>query len=102
MATLPDTLEAAIAQSVEATQAALASGRHRLQIELLFPELKPLPVAQQYLNLFPELGTQFKVFFSDAGAAALARRDWGEIPYTLYGIEELLEPIQPEDEAFVC
>jgi hypothetical protein len=101
MTTLPDTLEAAIAQSVEATKAALANGRYRLQIELLFPELKPLPVAQQYLSLFPELGTQFKVFFADAGAAALASRDWGEITYTLRGIEELLEPVQPEDEAFV-
>jgi Domain of unknown function (DUF1995) len=101
MATLPDTLEAAIAQSVEATKAALAAGRTQLQVEILFPELKPMPVAQQYLNLLPELGSQFKVFFSDAGAAALARRDWGETPYTIKGVNELLEPVQPEDEAFV-
>jgi hypothetical protein len=101
MATLPDTLEAAISQSVEATQAALAEGCKRLQIEILFPELKPMPVAQQYLQQIPELGTQFKVFFADAGAAALARRDWGETPYTLRGVNELLEPVAPEDEAFV-
>jgi hypothetical protein len=101
MATLPDTLEAAISQSVEATQAALAAGCKRLQIEILFPELKPMPVAQQYLQQVPELGTQFKVFFADAGAAALARRDWGETPYTLRGVNELLEPVTPEDEAFV-
>jgi Domain of unknown function (DUF1995) len=101
MATLPDTLETAIAQSVEATKAALAAGRTQLQIEILFPELKPMPVAQQYLNLFPELGSKFKVFFADAGAAALARRDWGETPYAIRGVNELLEPVQPEDEAFV-
>ncbi|MCG9890000.1 MAG: DUF1995 family protein [Thermosynechococcaceae cyanobacterium MS004] len=105
MVSLPDTLEAAIAQSVEATQRAIASGRNRLQIEYLFPELKPMPVAKQYLDLLeqqiPDLGSQVKVFFSDAGAAALARRDWGETPYRIYGLDELLEPVQPEDDAFV-
>jgi hypothetical protein len=101
MATLPDTLEAAIAQSAESTKAALAAGQTRLQIEILFPELKPMPVAQQYLELLPELGAQFKVFFADAGAAALARRDWGETSYAIRGVNELLEPVQTEDEAFV-
>jgi hypothetical protein len=101
MATLPDTLEAAINQSVEATQAALTTGCNRLQIEILFPELKPLPVAQQYLQQMPALGNQFKVFFADAGAAALARRDWGETPYIMRGVNELLEPVAPEDEAFI-
>lgn len=105
MVSLPDTLEAAIAQSVEATQRAIASGRNRLQIEYLFPELKPMPVAKQYLDLLeqqiPDLGSQVKVFFADAGAAALARRDWGETPYRIYGLDELLEPVQPEDDAFV-
>jgi hypothetical protein len=101
MVILPDTLEAAIAQSVEATKAALAAGRTQLQVEILFPELKPMPVVEQYLKLFPELGTQFKVFFADAGAAALARRDWGETSYIIKGVNEPLEPVQPEDEAFV-
>jgi Domain of unknown function (DUF1995) len=101
MVTLPDTLEAAIAQSVEATRRAIANDCNRLQIEYLFPELKPMPVAKQYLDLFPDLGTQIKVFFADAGAAALARRDWGETPYAIYGLDELLEPVQPSDDAFV-
>jgi hypothetical protein len=101
MLTLPDTLEAAIAQSVESTKAALAAGRTQLQVEILFPELKPMPVVEQYLKLFPELGTRFKVFFADAGAAALARRDWGETSYIIKGVNEPLEPVQPEDEAFV-
>jgi Domain of unknown function (DUF1995) len=101
MVTLPDTLEVAIAQSVEAAKMAIANGVHRLQIEYLFPELKPMPVAKQFLDLFPDLGQQVKVFFADAGAAALARRDWGETPYAIYGLDELLEPVQPSDDAFV-
>jgi Domain of unknown function (DUF1995) len=111
MITLPDTLEVAIAQSVEAARIAIADGRRRLQIEYLFPELKPMPVAKQFLDLFPDLGKQdlgkqdlakkVKVFFADAGAAALARRDWGETAYAIYGLDELLEPVQPSDDAFV-
>ncbi len=99
--TLPDTLETAIAQAVTATQSALSAGHTRLLIEFQFPELKVLPVAQQFLNQFSDLGELVKVFFSDAGAAALARRDWGETPYTLRGINELLDPVQPEDQAFI-
>ncbi|NCJ07254.1 DUF1995 family protein [Synechococcales cyanobacterium C] len=98
---LPDTLEAAVLQSIEATQAALADGHNRLQLEFLLPELKPMVVAQQFLTQFPNLGNSVKVFFADAGAAALARRDWGEVPYVIRGVNELLEPIQPEDDAFV-
>jgi hypothetical protein len=101
MTTLPNTLEDAIAQSIESTQAALVDGKTRLQIEFLFPELKPMPVAQQFLQGLPDLGNVVKVFFSDAGAAALAKREWGEVPYVLKGINELLEPVQPQDEAFV-
>jgi hypothetical protein len=101
MTTLPNTLEDAIAQSIEATKAALANGKTRLQIEFLFPELKPMPVAQQFLMGLPELGNPIKVLFSDAGAAALARRDWGEGPYVLKGVDELLEPVQLQDNAFV-
>ncbi len=98
---LPQSLEQAIAEARVATQAAIAAGYSRLQVELLFPELKPLPVAQQYISLFADLGEHLKVFFADAGSAALARREWGDVPFTLRGVNELLEPIQPEDQAFV-
>ena len=84
-----------------ATNAAIAAGKTRLQIEWLFPELKPMPVAQTYLTQPLNLGTHVKVFFSDTGAAALARRDWGETPFSIYGMEELVDPVQPEDDAFV-
>ena len=97
----PESLEASISQAVEATKAAITAHETRLQIEIAIPELKPLPVAQQYLSQLPELGEKVKVFFSDTGAAALARRDWPEISYELRGIEELLDPVQPEDEVFI-
>lgn len=97
----PDSLEASIAQAVEATKAAIANDKTRLQIEIAIPELKPLPVAQQYLSQLPELGKSVKVFFSDTGAAALARRDWQDISYELRGIEELIDPVQPDNDVFV-
>jgi hypothetical protein len=101
MTELPQSLDAAIAQARDATQAAIAAGYSRLQVELLFTELKPTLVAEQFLPLFADLGEHLKVFFSDAGAAALARRDWGDVPFTLRGVNELLEPVKPEDQAFV-
>ena len=105
MSELPNTLENAIAQAIEATQAAIADGYSRLQVELLFPELKPMPVAQQFLPAFEKFGSQFKVFFPDAGAAALARRDWGEVPFKILDIGTgkipVQQQIQPEDKAFL-
>lgn len=101
MSELPQTLDQAIDQARQATQAALAAGYRRLQVELAFPELKPMPVAQQYLELFADAGEHLKVFFADAGSAALARRDWGDVPFTIRGVAELEEPVQPEDQVFV-
>lgn len=101
MVTVPQTLEASVTQAVEATRIAIASGKSRLQIELAIPELKAMPVAEQFLKQYPDLAETVKVFFSDAGAAALARRDWEGINCKLYGLEELWEPIQPEDQAFL-
>ena len=80
MAELPKTLEDAIAQSTEAVKSALADGVTRIQVELLFPELKFMTVAEQFLPQFTEYESRLKVFFADAGAAALA---------------------QPEDEIFL-
>lgn len=97
----PDSLETSISQAVEATKAAIADHKTLLQVEIAIPELKPLPVAQQFLSELPDLGQNVKVFFSDTGAAALARHQWQDIPYELRGIEELLDPVQPENDAFV-
>lgn len=101
MTELPITLEDAIAQARNATQAAIEAGYFRLQVELVFPELKPMPVAEQFITLFTDLGPQLKVFFPDAGAAALARRDWGNPPFEVRGIGEFKATIQPEDRVFV-
>jgi Domain of unknown function (DUF1995) len=98
---LPNTLEEAIAQAREATTAALADGYTRLQIELLFPELKIMPVAEQFLPAFEHLGEKLRVYFPDAGAAALARRDWGEKPFAIRGINDLKAEMQPDEQAFL-
>ncbi|EFA73493.1 conserved hypothetical protein [Raphidiopsis brookii D9] len=103
---LPKTLEEAIAQSRAAAKSALSDGKTRIQVELLFPELQFMPVAEQFLPLFTEYESGLKVFFADAGAAALARRDWGDIPFKIMDIgtgraASSESKIQPEDEIFL-
>lgn len=107
MAELPNSLEEAIAQAKEATIAALNDGRTKLQIELVFPEiaLQSQSIAQQFIPIFEQLELQPKVFFPDTGAAALARRDWGDVPFKIDDVGTSRMPveskIQPEDEAFL-
>jgi hypothetical protein len=107
MATLPNTLEDAIAQAALATKTALNDGRTRLQVDLVFPEiaLQSQSIAQQFIPIFDELGIVPKVLFADTGAAALARRDWGAVGFKIddVGTSRSLmeEKIQPEDEAFL-
>lgn len=101
MTQLPTDLDQAIAQAQQATQAALADGLLRLQVELVFPELKMMPVAQTFLTPFEASDAKLRVFFPDAGAAALARRDWGEKPYAIRGIRDLKNEIQPEETLIV-
>ncbi|NEQ21772.1 MAG: DUF1995 family protein [Microcoleus sp. SIO2G3] len=105
MAQLPNSLEEAIAQSREATLAAVEAGRTRLSVNLQFPELKEMPVARQFLPVFEQLGIQPKILFADTGAAALARRDWADVPFEIDDVGTSRTPverkIQPEDEAFL-
>jgi len=101
MTHLPQDLDEAIAQAQEATRAAIADGLTRLQIELVFPELKIMPIAQSFLPTFAHLDDKLRVFFPDAGSAALARREWGETPYVVRGIGELKAKVQPEEQVFV-
>ncbi|HEY9630336.1 MAG TPA: DUF1995 family protein [Coleofasciculaceae cyanobacterium] len=98
---LPNTLEDAIVQAQAATTAAIADGYRRIQVDLLFPELKIMPVAEQFLPVFEHLGSQFRVYFPDAGAAALAKRDWGDKPYAIRGINDLKAEMQPDEQAFL-
>jgi hypothetical protein len=121
MVELPKTLEEAIAQAQQATLAAIADGQTRIQVEMVFPEiaLQAQSIALQFLPVFDNLPNfqqtadseektrpQIKVFFPDAGAAALAKRDWGkEIPYKLEDIGLGRLPIQDkisaEDDVFL-
>ena len=109
MSFLPNSLDEAIAQAQEATRAAIVAGYTRLQVELLLPELKPMPAAQQYLPVFADLGSGLKVFFTDAGAAALAKRDWAEVDCQFASIDvagsrqttTVAELAEPDDRAFL-
>lgn len=104
MSEVPASLEDAITQSRTAIQQAIAAGYGRLQIEILIPELKPMAVAKNLLMDFPIaewLPTPSKVFFADAGAGALARRDWAGANFSIYGLKELKAEVMPEDQSFV-
>jgi hypothetical protein len=98
---LPNNLDEAVVQAREATTAAIAAGYPRLQVELIFPELKIMPIAAQFLPEFEHLGDKLRVYFPDPGSAALARRDWGEKPYPIRGINDVKADIQPEEELFI-
>jgi Domain of unknown function (DUF1995) len=98
---LPNNLDEAVVQAREATQAAIAAGYTRLQVELVFPELKIMPIAAQFLPEFEPLGEKLRVYFPDPGSAALARRDWGEKPYPIRGISDVKADILPEEEMFL-
>ncbi len=109
MIDFPSTLEEAIAQAQTATQAALEAGYTRLMVDLAIPELKPMEPAYQYLSALAHHGAHLKVYFTDAGAAALARRDWADAPYTIQSIDiqgtrqttSVERLVEPDDQAFV-
>jgi hypothetical protein len=107
MVTVPNTLEDATAQARAATQLALESGVRRLQIELVVPEiaLKAQSLALSFTHLLERHGEGLKVLFPDTGAAALARRDWGETTFQVGDLGGRFTPIEmkiaPEDEAFL-
>lgn len=109
MVDFPTTLDEAIAQAQTATKAALEAGYTRLQVEIAIPELKPMPPAYQYLSVLADYGETLKIFFTDAGAAALARRDWAGIPHPIESIDiagsrqttPVEQLVKPEDQAFL-
>ncbi|MBE9139911.1 DUF1995 family protein [Nodosilinea sp. LEGE 07088] len=98
---VPESLEAAIAQARVATQAAIQAGVPRMMVELVYSELKGLPVAEQFYPVLQELGLTFKIYFPDAGAAALARRDWGNPDFVVRGIGELHSEMEAGDQAYL-
>ena len=101
MTAIPTSLEAAIAQSREATRAAIQNGVPRMIVEFAYPELKGQPVAEQFYPVLQDMGLVFKMYFPDAGAAALARRDWDNPEFVVRGIGELQGKMEPDDNAYV-
>ncbi|KPQ34366.1 MAG: protein of unknown function (DUF1995) [Phormidesmis priestleyi Ana] len=96
---IPSSLTEATEQAQSAVQAALQDGYTRLQVEMVIPEIKHQPIAEQFLTIFAD--QQFKVFFPDAGAAALARRDWQNPDFVVRGLGELTEPIEADDDLYL-
>ncbi|MGC9502259.1 DUF1995 family protein [Baaleninema sp.] len=105
MTELPQDLETAIAQAQAATQAAIEDGYRLIQVEIVYPELKAQPIAEQFIPVLTELGYQLKVFFPDTGAAALARRDWGETPFRIADLGSrrisITSQMEEDDECFL-
>jgi hypothetical protein len=104
---VPKSLEAAIAQAKIATKEALKSGSGRWQVELAVPEiaLQAQALALEFTALFEEYGAGLKVLFPDTGAAALARRDWGETSFRISDLgsraTSVEKKITAEDEVFL-
>lgn len=107
MNTFPETLDAAVEQAKEATQAAIADGYKLIQVELVIPEiaLKSEALAFEFAQLFAATGLQVKVMFPDTGAAALAKHNWGEQSFRVTDMGSRFTSIETqiddEDEMFV-
>ncbi len=94
---IPQTLESAIAQAKQATAAALAAGLTRVQVELVFPEiaLRAEAIGREFaLSFVEEYGATLKVIFPDTGAAALARRNWGDLGCTITDLGSRMTPVE--------
>ena len=107
MNTFPETLDIAVEQAKEATLAAIADGYKLVQVELVIPEiaLKSEALALEFAKLFAENSSGIKVMFPDTGAAALAKRNWGEQPFKVTDLGSRFTAIETqvdlEDEIFI-
>lgn len=99
---LPNNLEDTTEQAIAATYQAIADGATRVLVDLRFPELKSLPIAYEFARGFNErYGNAWQAIFSDAGAAALAKREWGDLDVSVRGVNEGRRAIREEDKAFL-
>jgi hypothetical protein len=107
MNTFPATLDIAVEQAQEATKKAIADGYKLVQVELVIPEiaLQAEALALEFANLFADYGSGVKVMFPDTGAAALAKRNWGENPFQVTDMGSRFTSIEsqvsPEDQIFI-
>lgn len=93
---IPETLEDSILQAKSALKVALNSGCNRITVDLVIPEiaLKAQYLADKFAELFKdEYGMGLKVIFPDTGAAALARREWGETEFRVTDIGSSRTPV---------
>lgn len=107
MLQVPTSLEETLEQAKQATQLALEEGCGRVQVELLIPEiaLQAQDLALEFTSILAEYGEGLRVLFPDTGAAALARRDWGDIPFKVTDLGSRFTPVEmkisPDDRAFL-
>ena len=102
MTNLPDTLEDATAQAIEATVTAIDAGYTRLIVDIRFAELKPMSIARDFVLEFIKLyGQSWQALFADAGAAAQAKNQWSDLDVSMRGVNEGRAAIRPEDRAFL-
>ncbi len=107
MSDFPTSLEETIEQAKGATQTALDAGVKLLQIEFVIPEiaLQAQSLASRFIPLLESYGSGLKVLFPDTGAAALARRDWGETAFKVTDLGSRNTPIDyrvgEDDTAFL-
>ncbi|MDJ0531211.1 MAG: DUF1995 family protein [Xenococcaceae cyanobacterium MO_207.B15] len=103
----PQSLQEAIEQAKTATKNAIADGYTRVQVELVIPEipLQAQALAKEFADFFEEYDSGIKVMFPDTGAAMLAKRDWGEIPFQVTDMGSRFTPIETQvadnDEIFI-
>lgn len=108
MSNLPKSFEETLEQAKAATLASLEAGCGRVLVELCFPEiaLQSQSLAWDFAQLFVEdYGLGLKVLFPDTGAAALAKRDWGDIPFKVTDIGSSRSPVEyklsEDDQLFI-
>lgn len=100
--TLPNNLEDTTEQAIAATYQAIADGATRILVDLRFPELKSMPIAYEFARSFNErYGNAWQAIFSDAGAAALAKREWADLDVSVRGVNEGRRAVREEDKAFL-
>lgn len=107
MLKVPNSLEETITQAKEATKQALEDGLGRIQIEIVIPEipLEAQALALEFASLFESYQSGLKIIFPDTGAAALARRDWGETWFKVTDLGSRFTGVEtkisPEDQIFL-
>ena len=74
---------------------------------MVIPEipLQAQSLALEFAKEFEEYGSGVKVMFPDTGAAMLAKRDWGEIPFQVTDMGSRFTPVETQvadtDEIFI-